>query len=140
MPIQDPAQIPAAYADAVYHKNVEAFLALYAEDIRIFDAWGDWQARGKEALRTSTTEWFNSLKDEKVVVTCQDIQTSSSDTLAALHALIEFKAVSAEGQDLRAMQERVSWTLEKRAEGWLVTHQHTSLPIDFQTGKPMKRD
>ena len=138
MPNPDPTQLPAAYADAVYRKNVDAFLALYAEDIRIFDAWGDWQARGKEALRTSTTEWFNSLGEEKVVVTCQDIQTSTSDTLATLHALIEYRAVAADGQDLRAMQERVTWILEKRADGWLVTHQHTSVPIDFQTGKGMK--
>ena len=138
MPIPDPAQLPAAYAEAVYARNVEAFLALYAENIRIFDAWESWQAAGKEALRHSTTEWFGSLGDEKVVVTCQDIQAVSNDTLATLHTLIEYRAVSADGQDLRAMQERVTWVMERTTAGWVVTHQHTSLPASFQTGKVMK--
>lgn len=138
MSIQNPTQLPAAYANAVYTKNIEAFLALYADKIHIFDAWENWQAEGKDALRTSTTEWFNSLGNEKVVITCHDIQTSSSDTLATLHALIQYKAVSADGQDLRAMQERITWVMEHTPAGWTVTHQHTSLPASFQTGKVMK--
>ena len=36
------------------------------------------------------------------------------------------------------MQERVTWLLEKQGEGWRVTHRHSSLPADFETGKCMK--
>lgn len=136
--LTDPTRLPEAYAAAVYAKDVAAFTALYAPDVRIFDAWGGWQQRGLDALHTSTAEWFGSLGEEKVVVTVSDVQHSAGDTLAAIHGLIEFKAVSAGGEKLRAMQERVTWLLEKQGEGWRVTHQHSSLPADFETGKVMK--
>lgn len=136
--LTDPTRLPEAYAAAVYAKDVAAFTALYAPDVRIFDAWGGWQQRRLDALYASTAEWFGSLGEEKVVVTVGDVQHSVGDTLAAIHGLIEFKAVSASGEKLRAMQERVTWLLEKQGEGWRVTHQHSSLPADFETGKVMK--
>lgn len=136
--LTDPTYLPEAYAAAVYAKDVAAFTALYAPEVRIFDAWGGWQQRGLEALHASTNEWFGSLGEERVVVTVSDVQHSAGDTLAAIHGLIEFRAISASGEKVRAMQERVTWLLEKQGEGWWVTHQHSSLPADFETGKVMK--
>ena len=136
--LTDPTQLPEAYAAAVYAKDVAAFAALYAPDVRIFDAWGGWQQRGLDALHASTAEWFGSLGEERVVVTVSDVQSSAGDKVAAIHGLIEFRAISASGEKLRAMQERVTWLLEKQGGGWRVTHQHSSLPADFETGKVMK--
>ncbi len=136
--VTDPTRLPEAYAAAVYAKDVAAFTALYAPDVRIFDAWGGWQQRGLDGLPTSTAEWFGSLGEERVGVTVNDVQHSVGDTLAAIHGLIEFAAVSVGGEKVRAMQERITWLLEKQGKGWRVTHQHSSLPADFETGKAMK--
>jgi len=40
-----------AYADAVYDKDLEAFAALYAEGVHVFDSWGQWQYDGIDAWR-----------------------------------------------------------------------------------------
>ncbi len=134
----DPQSLLEAYAAAVYARDVAAFVKLYAPDIRMFDSWDHWEARGLESLRAATAEWFASLGEERVRVTFQEMSHSQSEQLAALHGFVTFQAIAADGTPLRAMRERVSWVLEKREGGWLVTHQHTSLPADFATGKVMK--
>ena len=40
------------YRAAVWDKDIELFLSLYAEDFRGFDLWGDWSLDGPKALRT----------------------------------------------------------------------------------------
>jgi ketosteroid isomerase-like protein len=59
----------ARYAQAVRDKYVDAFAALYAEDVHVFDMWGAWSLHGIEAWRGTADSWFGSLGDEHVVVT-----------------------------------------------------------------------
>ena len=53
-------EILDAYVAAVRAKDVEAFLALYADDVRTFDLWSVWTYDGKQALRAMVEEWFGS--------------------------------------------------------------------------------
>jgi ketosteroid isomerase-like protein len=39
------------YKAAARTKNVEAFLAIYDDDVHVFDMWGMWSLRGIEAWR-----------------------------------------------------------------------------------------
>lgn len=133
MSLTDPRQWPEAYAAAVYAKDVEAFTALYAPDAHAFDAWGAAPLNGQAAFRDMAAEWFGSLGDERVVVTCRELHSAESADLATLHAFIEFQAVNTDGQPLRAVQERVTWVLARLSGGWVVTHQHTSAPLGFGT-------
>jgi ketosteroid isomerase-like protein len=55
-----PEEMPDAYVAAVRAKDVDAFLALYAEDVRTFDLWSVWTYDGKDALREMVEEWFGS--------------------------------------------------------------------------------
>ena len=57
-----------AYADAVYDKDLEAFAALYAEGVHVFDSWGQWQYDGIDAWRGMAAGWFSSLGEERVEV------------------------------------------------------------------------
>ena len=49
-------------------KDVDAFVGLYADDVRNFDLWSEWSYDGKDALRGMVAEWFGSLPDDEVVV------------------------------------------------------------------------
>jgi hypothetical protein len=40
-----------AYRAAVLAKDVDAFAALYAADIEVYDLWADWTHRGRDAWR-----------------------------------------------------------------------------------------
>jgi ketosteroid isomerase-like protein len=81
-------------------------------------------------------EWFGSLGNEKVAVDFDEVQTVIGDGVAAASAFVTFKGLSADDEELRAMNNRLSWVLRKTGEGeWKVVHEHTSAPIDFETSK-----
>jgi uncharacterized protein (TIGR02246 family) len=123
-------QILEAYAAAVRAKDVDAFLALYADDVRNFDLWNEWSYDGKDALRGMVGEWFGSLgDDEEVTVEWDDVRAQTDEDLAALSAFLTYSAVSPTGEKLRSMNNRLTWVLRKKRDGaWQIAHEHTSAP------------
>src|SRR5437016_10183746 len=93
-----------AYAAAVRAKDVEAFVGLYADDVRTFDLWSVWSYDGKDALRGTVAEWFGSLADDEVVeVGFDEVRTQVGEDVAAVSAFTTFRAVSQEGEEMRSM-------------------------------------
>jgi uncharacterized protein (TIGR02246 family) len=133
----DPAlhQVLAAYQAAVLAKDVDAFVALFADDVHVFDMWGPWSQEGIAGWRAMATGWFGSLGDEHVVVEAADVRTRVSGDIATLAAFLTFRAVDAQGRELRSLNNRLSWVLQRQAGGWKVVQEHTSIPIDGATGK-----
>lgn len=126
------------YRAAVYAKDVDAFVALYDKEVRVFDMWGRWSYDGSDEWRAMATEWFGSLGSEKVGVGFTDVQSVAGDDVATVHAYITYQGLSAADEPLRAMRNRITWVLRKSAEGdWKVVHEHSSAPADFDTGKVM---
>ena len=124
-----------AYAAAVYDKDVDAFISLYDDDVRVFDLWA-WSYDGAGAWRQVVTEWFGSLGSERVAVESDDVQTTVADGVAVVHAFLTFKGLSADGEELRAMNNRLTWTLRRGGDGaWKILHEHTSAPADVETAK-----
>jgi uncharacterized protein (TIGR02246 family) len=119
-----------AYAAAVRAKDVDAFVGLYADDVRNFDLWSEWSYDGKDALRGMVSEWFGSLgEDEEVAVRFDDVRAHEDGDVAALSAFATYAAVSADGTELRSMNNRLTWVLRKDGDGaWKVVHEHTSAP------------
>ena len=129
-PIQ---QIIAAYKAAVFAKDVDAFVALYHEDVCVFDLWGTWSYNGIAAWRTMVGEWFGSLGSEQVVVEVDGVHAHVTNDLAVTHAFISYTGVSAEGQALRTMHNRLTWVLTPHGSGWKIIHEHSSAPVDSET-------
>ena len=129
-----------AYAAAVRAKDAEAFLDLYADDVRTFDLWSVWSYDGKPAVREMVREWFGSLPDDEVVVVkFDDVRTQGGSDVAALSAFTTFAAESPEGTELRSMNNRLTWILRKQPDGaWKIAHEHTSAPAG-QEGKVQLR-
>jgi uncharacterized protein (TIGR02246 family) len=119
-----------AYAAAVCAKDVDAFMDLYADDVRNFDLWNEWSYDGKDALRGMVAEWFGSLDDdEEVVVEWDDVRAQTGEDVAALSAFLTYSAVSPSGETLRSMNNRLTWVLRKNDDGaWQIAHEHTSGP------------
>ena len=130
-----------AYAAAVRAKDVEAFLDLYADDVRNFDLWSEWSYDGKDALRAMVTEWFGSLPDDEVVaVEFDDVRTQPGSEVAAVSAFTTFAAVSPDGTELRSMNNRLTWILRKDAGGaWKIVHEHTSAPAGDEGKVQLRR-
>jgi uncharacterized protein (TIGR02246 family) len=124
-----------AYAAAVFTKDADAFAALYAPEVRIFNLWAKWSHDGVEAWHAMAVDWFGSLGAERVVVGWDDARTSLTGEFAILQAFFTYKAVSAEGAELRAMSNRLTWVLTPTNGAWKIIHEHTSAPVDSATMK-----
>jgi uncharacterized protein (TIGR02246 family) len=124
-------QVLEAYRAAVHAQDVDAFVALYDDDVRVFDTWGRWSYDGIEAWRGMAAEWFGSLGGDQVVVEHADVRIEVGGDLAVAHAFTRFKGLSASGEELRAMDNRLTWALRRTDGGaWKVVHEHTSAPVD----------
>lgn len=134
-------QILAGYAAAVRAKDVDAFLALYADDVRTFDLWSEWSYDGKAALSGMVAEWFGSLGgDEVVEVEFDEVRTQGGDDVAGVSAFTTYRAVSPEGEELRSMNNRLTWVLRQDAGGtWRIVHEHTSAPAGDEGKVQLRR-
>jgi uncharacterized protein (TIGR02246 family) len=127
-------QTLAAYQAAVLAKDVAAFVAIYADDAQIFELWGQWE-HDLASWREMAQGWFKFLGDERSIVEAHDVRTQVSGDMALLTASLTYRAVDAGGQELRALDNRLSWVLRERGGRWLVVHEHTSVPIAHDGGK-----
>lgn len=123
------------YKNAVFQKDVEAFTALFDEKVRVFDIWVLWTYDGLAAWRDMAKDWFSSLGTDRVVVTFDDIQIETDGGLATATAYVRFAAISEKGEELRYLENRLTWVARKKDGTWVIIHQHTSSPIDFKTMK-----
>jgi uncharacterized protein (TIGR02246 family) len=128
-------EVLAAYKSAVLAKDLEAFVALYDPDARIFDAWGRWSYDGTVAWRGMASEWFGSLGATQVFVDADEVQVTAGADIATVHAFLTYMGVSPEGMELHAMQNRLTWVLRRSGRAWKIIHEHTSAPADFETAK-----
>ena len=132
-------QVLEAYKAAVLGKDVDAFMRLYDQKVRVFDMWGMWSYEGAAAWRKMIETWFGSLGSELVKVSMDDVQATAGRELAMVSAIVTYAGVSAEGEELRAMQNRLSWVLKPEGGAWKIVHEHTSAPVGFDDAKAMLR-
>ncbi len=118
-----------AYRDAVWARDADALLALYAPDVRVFDTWGIWSHEGIEGWAAAVRGWLGSLGAERVAVEVSDRRIVEGQDLASASACVTYAAIAEDGRRLRSMQNRLSWVLARRDGRWLIIHEHTSVPI-----------
>ncbi|MBN3555730.1 nuclear transport factor 2 family protein [Fictibacillus nanhaiensis] len=126
------------YKSSVYEKDVDQFLSTCAADVHIFDCWGNWECKGISSWRENVVMWFNSLSEDRNIlkVIFDDVTIEENTNVAFVHCAVSFVAHSEEsGEKLRQMTNRFTFGLKKVNESWVITHEHSSLPIDMHTGK-----
>ena len=128
-------QALARYSAAAYEKDVDAFVALYSADLHVFDMWNSWELRGIDAWRAMAAGWFSSLGEERVVVKARDVVATVNGELAMGHATLTYTAISADGQELRSLDNRITLAMRRVGNAWKIFHEHTSGPIDHKTMK-----
>lgn len=119
------------YKTSVWDKDLDGFISLYTEDVCVFDLWEEWVYQGRSHFRDMVNGWFGGLGDERDAVEFSEIKISMSSELAVAHAFVRFAAKALDGTELRALENRLTWTLRLIDGDWKISHQHTSSPIDF---------
>lgn len=131
----DVARILASYESAVFNKDVQTFMHLYDPSVRVFDAWGVWMHEGSDAWQRAVEGWFTSLGTERVKVTFEDVRSWGSKDVMSVCAVVTYAGMSAAGEQLRSMQNRITWVLRTSGDVARIVHEHTSAPIGFEDSK-----
>jgi ketosteroid isomerase-like protein len=135
------ARITGSYAAAVAAKDAAALVRLYDPSVRVFDAWGVWSHEGLEAWQRTVEGWFSSLGEERVKVSFSEPRIVGGPELAGYSAIVRYAGLSAAGEPLRSMDNRLSWTLRTSGHVLRIVHEHTSAPIGFSDMKAiLQRD
>lgn len=124
-----------SYKSAVFAKDVEAFMHLYDQKVRVFDAWDAWSYEDAEAWQRTVEGWFRSLGEDRVKVTFDDVVLSEAPESAVVSAIVTYASVSPQGETLRSMQNRLTWGLKVSGRVLSIVHEHTSAPIGFEDQK-----
>ena len=125
------------YALAVWNKDVVEFLKLYNGSVNVFDAWGCWEYVGIEEFRSLPVNWFKDLRSDRVKVTYKDPQIHESGDLGSIWTEVNYAAYDEQNKLLHAMSNRLTMVLTKQSDGWKIIHEHTSIPVDMETGQGM---
>lgn len=129
------AKLQAAYAWAALQRDADAFMRLYDPAVRVFDAWGVWEYQGAELWRRAVEGWFTSLGSERVRVSFAQTENHGSASSAISSAIVTYAGVSAQGDELRSMHNRITWGLRTSGHVLRIVHEHTSAPIGFDDMK-----
>jgi ketosteroid isomerase-like protein len=121
----------ANYASAVAAKDTGSFMDLYDLNVRVFDAWECWSYEGAAAWGAAVQSWFDSLGTESVRVTFDETQSSGVRELVIASSIVTYTGMSAQGRELRSMQNRMTWAIRLSTPGPRIIHEHTSAPIGF---------
>lgn len=129
------ARIQASYASAALERDADAFARLYDPAVRVFDAWGVWEYKGAELWRRAAEGWFSSLGTERVRVTFAETESHGSIAIAFTSAIVTYANISPQGEEIRSMQNRITWGLRTTGHVLRIVHEHTSAPIGFDDMK-----
>lgn len=120
-------------AKAIRAKDSAAALSDYAPDVLSFDLIDPLQYTGAASVRERLDNWFSSF-DGPVGYEVRDLDVTAGDDVAFSHSLNHVDARTRDGRRLE-MWWRVTECYRKLNGRWLVTHSHSSVPFDVESGK-----
>ena len=135
------------YKNAIFEKDLESFLALFDDQVRVFDMWGQWSYDGLAPWREMVKGWFSSLGADRDRLTFEEVEFLCGGDLATVTAFARFAAISPNGEELRFLYNRLTLIVRRKTSAgsgagvWKIIHQHTSAPIAGETLKAiLQRD
>ena len=120
------AKVMEAYKAAVAARDFDAFMCLYDPSARVFDAWGVWSYEGVSAWRVAIEVWFASHPTDQLEVSFEDVSSVLTPEFSAVSAIVTYAVVSAQGDQLNSMQNRLTWVLKTSGHLLRIVHEHTS--------------
>ncbi len=120
-------------AKACRTKDVCALITNYAPEVLAFDLIKPLSYRGTEALGKRAAEWFSSWQGD-FTYEVENLTIAASGDTAFGHSLSHVRGTQTEGQPVD-MWWRATVCCERIDGQWLITHQHSSIPSDMNSGK-----
>lgn len=116
------------WSEACRTKDIERLMSLYAPDITYFDVVPPLQYSGSDAVRRNFLRWFDAWESE-IGVEIRDRTILASGDVAAASMLHRTSGTLKNGQQV-GYWVRATLCCQRSNQGWLITHEHISLPVD----------
>jgi uncharacterized protein (TIGR02246 family) len=132
----DEAQIRGLIEDkikAVRAKDIDGATSNYAPDVLSFDVINPLRYSGVNAVRKRLEDWFSSFQGS-IGLEIRDLSITVGEAVAFSYCLSHVSATKADGVKLD-MWWRETACYRKIEGQWLITHQHSSVPFDVESGK-----
>ena len=124
------------FVAALKAKDVDAIMKMYVPDqtLVVFDVVPPRQYVGAAAYRKDWQTFFGSF-DGPITVELTDLDVAADRNLAYSHSIQHVAGTDKQGKKLD-LTVRVT-DVYKRARGrWVIIHEHVSVPVDLDSGKP----
>lgn len=117
---------------AIEKQDASAACAAYAPDVVIFDVIGPLQHSGATAVRDRLTQWFATF-DGPVLYEITDLVIEAHSGVGFCHSFNRVQTHTKAGTMLDMYwRETLGW--QQINERWMITHAHSSVPFDVETG------
>jgi ketosteroid isomerase-like protein len=121
-----------SWSEAAGAKDIDRLMSHYSPDIVYFDVVPPLQFTGSAAVRANFLRWFDGF-ESSIGQEIGDSHLLVSGDIAVAYMLIRASGTLKGGREVGYW---VRATVAcKRSDGrWLITHEHISLPFDFEKG------
>src|SRR5262245_47895483 len=118
--------------EACRAKDIDRLMSLYAPDSIYFDVVPPLQFAGSAAIRRNFLRWFDQYTGS-IGLETRELHVAASGDVAFAHMLHRDSGTLKDGQ-ARALWVRSTVCCRRSSDGWLITHEHISIPVDLQSG------
>jgi ketosteroid isomerase-like protein len=130
------AEIHAVFevrVNAVRVKDIEKLMSGYAPNVLSFDVVDPLQYAGLDEIRSRMEEWFSSFEGP-INLENLNLTIAADEDVAFCHSLSHVNAATTGGGRLE-MWWRETVCFRRINNKWMITHQHSSVPFDVESGK-----
>jgi ketosteroid isomerase-like protein len=120
-------------AEAMRAKDIDRLMAVFAPDIVYFDVVPPLRYAGAALLRERFLHWFAGWVGP-IGMETRELTVEAGAEVAAAHMLIRATGTRTNGREV-GYWVRTSNTCRRSGAAWLITHEHVSLPVDFESGR-----
>ena len=121
------------WVQALRARDVDAIASSQAPDIVSFDVVGPLRYVGSDASRERAQAWLSSFQGP-VDLEIRDLSVAVGDDVAFAYSLNRVSGTTVDGR--RVDMWLRSTVCYRRIDGrWTVTHQHSSVPFDGESGR-----
>lgn len=118
---------------AISARDVDALMSAHAPDVVMFDVLDPLRYAGSEAVRERAAQWLSWYRGP-VGYEVRDLSVTAGDGAAFCHYLYRVSGTMTNGREVD-MWVRSTVCFRKAGGAWVVTHEHTSVPFDAESGK-----
>jgi ketosteroid isomerase-like protein len=120
-------------SEAMRSKDIDRLMSLYSSDVVYFDLVPPLQYAGTAALRSRFSHWFEGWQSA-IGMEMRELKILAGGDVAAAHMLLRASGTLKDGRDV-GYWVRTTNSFQRSDRGWLITHEHVSLPVDIKSGK-----